>query len=341
MLIYAFSVINGEAVFDLTERKYSLNQTSYIYAYNEDGSLKELTRLHGEENRIWVNLEDMSEYLPKAVIAIEDQRFRKHHGVDWIRTVGVIVKPSNLGQGGSTITQQLIKNLTDEKQVTLSRKFNEILSALNLEKHNKKDDILEAYLNTIFLSNGCYGVRTAAETYFGKDVDKLNIAECACLASITQSPSKYNPLINPENNRQRQLLVLSEMLEQGLITKEQYDEAVAYKMVFTNSPDYKGSQVTGDDKDAQTNVIDSWYIDYVIKTVISDLQKQGYTYRRARNMIYGGGLKIYSAMDQNVQASLEDVYENYRRMPDESVQGAMAVMDYKGRVLGLVGGTGK
>ncbi len=341
MLIYAFSVINGEAVFDLTERKYALNQTSYIYAYNEDGSLKELTRLHGEENRIWINLEDMGEFLPNAIIAIEDQRFKEHHGVDWIRTIGVIVKPSNLGQGGSTITQQLIKNLTDEKQVTFSRKFNEILSALNLEKHNNKDDILEAYLNTIFLSSGCYGVRTAAEKYFGKDVDKLNLAECACLASITQSPSKYNPLINPDKNRERQLVVLSNMLEQKLITQEQYDEAVAYKMVFTNSPDYKGSQVTGSDEAANTNVIDSWYIDYVIKTVISDLQKQGYTYRRARNMIYGGGLKIYSAMDQNVQASLEDVYENYRKMPNKKVQGAMVVMDYKGRVLGLIGGTGK
>ena len=342
MLIYAINVVNGDAVFDLNERKHALSQTSFIYAYNDDGSLKELTRLHSEENREWINLEDVGPYLPEAFKAIEDKRFDEHHGVDWIRTVGVIVKPSNFGQGGSTITQQLIKNLTDENQVTVARKFNEILSALNLEKYNKKEEIMEAYLNTIFLSNGCYGVKTAAETYFGKDVNALNIAECACLASITKSPTLYNPLLNPEKNRDRQLDVLAAMLDQGRITQEEYDEAIAYEMVFTNSPNYQGSQVTGGGSESRTNVIDSWYIDYVMKTVIDDLQKAyGYNYRKAKNMLYGGGLKIYSAVDLEVQEAIEDVYENYRRMPDETVEGAMVIMNYEGRVLGLVGGTGK
>lgn len=342
MLIYAINVVNGDAVFDLNERKHALSQTSFIYAYNDDGSLKELTRLHSEENREWINLEDVGPYLPEAFKAIEDKRFDEHHGVDWIRTVGVIVKPSNFGQGGSTITQQLIKNLTDENQVTVARKFNEILSALNLEKYNKKEEIMEAYLNTIFLSNGCYGVKTAAETYFGKDVNALNIAECACLASITKSPTLYNPLLNPEKNRDRQLDVLAAMLDQGRITQEEYDEAIAYEMVFTNSPNYQGSQVTGGGSESRTNVIDSWYIDYVMKTVIDDLQKAyGYNYRKAKNMLYGGGLKIYSAIDLEVQEAIEDVYENYRRMPDETVEGAMVIMNYEGRVLGLVGGTGK
>lgn len=342
MLIYAINVVNGDAVFDLNERKHALSQTSFIYAYNDDGSLKELTRLHSEENREWINIEDVGPYLPEAFKAIEDKRFDEHHGVDWIRTVGVIVKPSNFGQGGSTITQQLIKNLTDENQVTVARKFNEILSALNLEKYNKKEEIMEAYLNTIFLSNGCYGVKTAAETYFGKDVNALNIAECACLASITKSPTLYNPLLNPEKNRDRQLDVLAAMLDQGRITQEEYDEAIAYEMVFTNSPNYQGSQVTGGGSESRTNVIDSWYIDYVMKTVIDDLQKAyGYNYRKAKNMLYGGGLKIYSAIDLEVQEAIEDVYENYRRMPDETVEGAMVIMNYEGRVLGLVGGTGK
>lgn len=347
MLIYAVNVINGDPVFDLNEKKNSLSQTSFIYAYDEDGSLKELTRLHSEENREWINIEDTGEYLKYAFIAAEDKRFESHHGVDWIRTAGVILKPQNLGQGGSTITQQLIKNLTDENQVTIARKFNEILSALNLEKYNKKDDILEAYMNTIFLSSGCYGVKTAAAKYFGKDVDALNIAECACIAAITQSPTKYNPLLHPDKNRERQLWILGQMADKdnnfadGFITKEQYEEAVAYEMVFSNSPNYKGSQVTGGGKDTRTNVVDSWYIDYVIKTVISDLQKEyGYNYRKAKNMLYGGGLKIYSAVDLEVQAAIEDVYENYRKMPDETVQGAMVIMNYEGRVLGLVGGTG-
>lgn len=339
--IYGYSFVHGDPVFNLTEEKYSQNQTSFIYGYDSDGNQVELTRLHGEENRIWVDLDDMSPHLKDAFIAIEDQRFEKHHGVDWIRTIGVIVKPSNSGQGGSTITQQLIKNLTDEKDVTIVRKFNEILSALNLERNYSKDEIIEAYLNTINLSEGCYGVKTAAETYFGKDVSDLNIAECASIAAITQSPGKYDPLRKPENNRQRQLRILEEMLSQGFITQEEYDEAVAYEMVFTNSENYQGSQVSDSESGSNENKIDSYYVDYVVKTVLEDLQKMGYTERKAKSLLYGGGLKIYTAVDFDVQNALEDVYENYKRMPDETVQGAMVVMNYEGRVLGLVGGTGE
>ena len=339
--IYGYSFVHGDPVFNLTEEKYSQNQTSFIYGYDSDGNQVELTRLHGEENRIWVDLDDMSPHLKDAFIAIEDQRFEKHHGVDWIRTIGVIVKPSNSGQGGSTITQQLIKNLTDEKDVTIVRKFNEILSALNLERNYSKDEIIEAYLNTIYLSEGCYGVKTAAETYFGKDVSDLNIAECASIAAITQFPGKYDPLRKPENNRQRQLRILEEMLSQGFITQEEYDEAAAYEMVFTNSENYQGSQVSDSESGSNENKIDSYYVDYVVKTVLEDLQKMGYTERKAKSLLYGGGLKIYTAVDFDVQNALEDVYENYRRMPDETVQGAMVVMNYEGRVLGLVGGTGE
>lgn len=339
--IYGYSFVHGDPVFNLTEEKYSQNQTSFIYGYDSDGNQVELTRLHGEENRIWVDLDDMSPHLKDAFIAIEDKRFEKHHGVDWIRTIGVIVKPSNSGQGGSTITQQLIKNLTDEKDVTIVRKFNEILSALNLERNYSKDEIIEAYLNTINLSEGCYGVKTAAETYFGKDVSDLNIAECASIAAITQFPGKYDPLRKPENNRQRQLRILEEMLSQGFITQEEYDEAVAYEMVFTNSENYQGSQVSDSESGSNENKIDSYYVDYVVKTVLEDLQKMGYTERKAKSLLYGGGLKIYTAVDFDVQNALEDVYENYKRMPDETVQGAMVVMNYEGRVLGLVGGTGE
>lgn len=339
--IYGYSVVHGDPVFNLTEEKYSQNQTSFIYGYDKDGNEVEITRLHGEENRIWVNLDDMSEYLPNAFIATEDQRFLKHSGVDWIRTIGVIVKPSNKGQGGSTITQQLIKNLTDEDDVTVVRKFNEILSALNLEKNYDKNEIIEAYLNTISLSEGCYGVKTAAEKYFGKDVSDLNVAECACIAAITQYPSRYNPLRNPEKNRQRQLWILEQMLQQGYITEQEYNDAIAYEMVFTNSENYQGSQITDSKEGANENKIDSYYVDYVIKTVIDDLQKMGYTKKKARALLYGGGLKIYTAVDFEVQEAMEDVYENYRKMPDETVQGAMVVMNYEGRVLGLVGGTGK
>ncbi|MBE6720575.1 MAG: hypothetical protein E7571_08005 [Ruminococcaceae bacterium] len=348
IVIYAFSVINGDAVFDLDKEKYSQNQTSFIYGYDDEKQTKlvEITRLHGEENRIWLSKDEMPKALPYAFIACEDERFETHEGVDWKRVGGVILVSGNKGQGGSTITQQLIKNLTDQNDVTFVRKFNEILSALNLEKHYSKDEIIEAYLNTIYLSHGCYGVRTAAETYFGKDVENLNVAECACLAAITQYPSRYDPLsnpdqINPENNKSRRLWILSKMQEKGFITKAEYDEAVKYEMVFTNSKGYKGSTVKSKNKKKTKETINSYYTDYVIDEVIADLQKMGYSAKKARDMIYGGGLKIYSAIDFDVQESIEDVYENYRRMPDETVQGACVVMDYKGRILGIVGGTGK
>lgn len=341
VLAYGISVVNGDVVFNLEEEASSQNQTSIIYQYNRKGKLEEVTRLHGEENRIWLESSEMTPYLAKAFIAIEDERFEKHHGVDWIRTVGVIVKPSNSGQGGSTITQQLIKNLTDENDVTFVRKFNEILSALNIEKHYDKEQIMEAYLNTIYLSHGCYGVKTAAETYFGKDVKDLNLSEVACLAGITQYPTRYDPLINPENNEAKAKRILKKMLENNFISQEQYDEAIAYKMVYTNSPEYKGSQIKKTNKKSTKNKVNSYYTDFVIDQVISDLQSAGYSSKKAKNMIYGGGLKIYSAVDEDVQESIEDVYEKYRKMPDETVQGACVVMDYKGRILGMVGGTGK
>ena len=340
--IYGYSVVYGDPVFDLTEEALSQNQTSFVYGQDGD-NIVEITRLHGEENRIWVDLEEMSPYMRGAVIATEDKRFEKHHGVDWIRTIGVMVKPSNSGQGGSTITQQLIKNLTDDNAVTYVRKFNEILRALNLERNFSKDQILEAYLNTIYLSNGCYGVKTAAERYYGKDVSNLNAAECAALTAITKAPTYYDPLQNPENNRVRQEWILGEMNSKELkfLTDEEYKEAMDYKMVFTNSKDYKGSQLKDNNSKKDRDDITNYYVDYVITAVQEDLQKMGYTKKKAHDMVYGGGLKIYSAIDFDVQESLEDVYENYKRMPDETVQGAMCIMDYEGRVMGIIGGTGK
>lgn len=342
LFVYGYSIVHGDVVFNLDDEASSQNQTSFIYGYDDNNEPVEITRLHGEENRIWLDIDDMTPYLSKAFIATEDERFEKHHGVDWIRTIGVMVKPTNSGQGGSTITQQLIKNLTDENDVTFVRKFNEILSALNLEKHYSKDQIMEAYLNTIYLSHGCYGVKTAAETYFGKDVKDLNIAECATLAGITQFPTKYDPLLNPENNKKKQEYILGKMKSNNFITEEEYEEAKNYKLVFTNSPDYQGSQVSNNGNDSDdSSSINSYYTDYVIDEVIEDLQNAGYSAKKARSLIYGGGLKIYSAVDFTVQSAIEDVYENYRKMPDETVQGACVIMDYKGRVLGMVGGTGK
>ena len=341
---------HGELAINLDDYKANQNQTSFIYAYNSKNELVEMAQLHGEENRIWVDLDQMPEHLKNAFICLEDKRFEKHHGVDWLRTFGAATGLST--GGGSTITQQLVKNITRDKSVTVVRKFKEIERALNLEQNYSKDTILEAYLNTLYLGNGCYGVQTASETYFGKDVSELNLAECATLAVITKAPTTYNPLLNPESNKARQELCLEYMLENDAITKEEYEEAVNYKLVFTNSEDYVPkagkTKATTEDKNDEKEYQD-FYVDYVIKTVCKDLMsKYGYTYRQAMELINYGGLKIYSAANLDVQSVLNTVYSNRIAFDKEAdtaehpaAQSAATVMDYEGRIVGIVGQAGE
>lgn len=352
VLVSSIVYVKGDLVVNLDEYKANQNQTSFVYAYDKSGATVELARLHGEEDRVWVDLDDMSPYLKEAFIALEDTRFMKHHGVDWIRTFGVIIKPKNIGQGGSTITQQLIKNITNNKEVTIVRKYREILMALNLEENYDKDVILEAYLNTLYLGSGCYGVKTASEKYFGKDVSELDAAECACLAVITKAPTKYNPLLNPEENLKRRNHCLKLMYDEGkgCLNEEEYNAATTENLIFTNSPDYVPSDKIKDTKTAneEEKVINSFYVDYVIQAVRDDLMdKYGYSKQQATNQIYYGGLKIYTAVDLDVQATLEDVYVNRKSFPDmvskkdgSKVQSAMTIMDYQGRIVAMVGQAG-
>lgn len=350
VLINVIMKINGDLIINLDEYKNNQNQTSFIYATDSEGKTVEIARLHGEENRVWVDLDDMSPYMEKAFIALEDKRFKEHNGVDWIRTVGVIVKPQNIGQGGSTITQQLIKNLTNNKEVTFVRKFNEIITALNLEENYEKEPIIEAYLNTLYLGSGCYGVKTASEKYFGKDIADLNAAECAVIASITQAPTKYNPLLNPEENRKRQVECLEKMFASGFLTQEELDAAKEYKLIFTNSDDYVPSpEMEQTVAKNEEDTINSFYVDYVIQCVRDDLMEEyGYSKQQATDQIYYGGLKIYAAVDLDVQESLENVYVNRKGFPElksdktgDLVQSAMTIMDYNGRVVAIVGQAGE
>ena len=176
---------------------YTMNQSSIIYYQDrETGEWVEFQTLHGEENRILVKFDDLPDYLWQATVAIEDQRFFEHKGVDWQRTISaagnMFLKAKNT-YGGSTITQQLLKNLTGEDEGTVKRKVTEIFRALEFEKKYSKNQILEMYLNAIYLGKNCYGVQTAAQYYFGKDVGELDLAECACLIAITNNPSLYGP----------------------------------------------------------------------------------------------------------------------------------------------------
>ena len=347
VLGYMVWFTNGEVAIDLNEYQANQSQTSIIYAYDENGEKFELQRLHGDENRIYVGLDEIPDHLQKAFIALEDARFPTHKGVDWIRFVAVFVK-DRLSTGGSSITQQLVKNITGDREPNFGRKFHEICNALNLEKNFSKDEILEAYLNTLYLGGGCYGVKTACEKYFGKDVSEINVAEAACIASITKAPYTYNPLINPEENRDRQVnKCLKAMLDEGYITQAEFQEAVNYKMIFTNSPEYVAKEVEKEEDNSAKNEVWSFYIDFIVDTLVDEfMEKYDMSERQATQKIYYGGLQIYAALDVNAQAIVEDIYTNRKTFPNESgkdvqAQSAMTIMDYSGRVVAICGEAGE
>jgi len=226
---------------------YDLARTSFIYYVDEGGDIQQLQQIYTATDRQWASLEEIPQAMVDAAVAIEDKRFYEHQGVDWITTVKACLNMFFGGDeqfGGSTITQQLVKNLTQEKSVTVQRKVMEIFRAQSFEKLYDKDLILEYYLNEIYLGRGCYGVKSAAAEYFGKELQSLTVAECASLISITNNPSLFNPYSQnvfeyegeetdgAARNRSRQLKVLYQMLEQGYLTEEEYREAVDQEMIF-------------------------------------------------------------------------------------------------------------
>ena len=326
--------------------------------YNQDPDTGEWvmyqTLYLNSENRIWTDLEDIPKYLQKAAIAIEDKRFEKHHGVDWKGTTRAIVYTlfgKNV-QGGSTITQQLVKNVTGDNEVTVKRKITEIYRALELEKRYEKDEILEAYLNEVFFGQSCYGVVTASRMYFNKDVSDLTLAECASLMGITNNPSMYDPTLSSwtrENNRERQLTILGAMLEQGKISQEEYDEAKAEDIVFSNgftiSGKYVGSDGTATDPEPEEPTTDdtespedeeepaikgrySWFTEAMIGDVADALvEKYGITdkvrdngttytaYEQAWDMVHGKGYKIYTTQNPKYQKIAEDVCYDLSNIP--------------------------
>lgn len=335
---YVYSIISNTEELDISNFK--MNFTSFVYYTDpETGDLVEMDRLYDNENRIWVGYDQIPQYMKDAVVAIEDERFYSHKGYDTKRIIGAVfntLKKGDYGYGASTITQQLVKNLTGEDDVNIERKIQEIYRAVKLEKKYSKEDILELYLNTIYLSQQCNGVQSAANVYFDKDVSELTLAECASLAGITQYPSLYDPIVNPQKNKEKQELVLSKMLELGKISQAEYDAAIHEKLIFAN-------------KDAEETVIlsNSYFVDTVIDEVLRDLQSEyGYTRQVALKMLYSGGLQIYTTVDINVQKTLESIYADNNNFPKETgeaqPESAAVVIDpATGNIVGLVGGRGE
>ncbi len=324
---------------DLNIASADLNYSTQIFAPGAEGKVEVIYTLHGAQNREWVSYDEIPDYLKKAIVAIEDERFWTHRGVDWKRTLSAgvhLLSGFSSSYGGSTITQQLIKNITGNDEVTVQRKIQEILRAMELEKHMSKEEILELYLNTISLSQGCYGVQTAAKVYFGKDVSELTLAQCASIAGITNLPSYYDPFVYPEHNIARQKDILWKMHELGVITDAEYEAAKNEELIFLRD---------NEEEEEAPEAVQSYFIDLVIDSVIRDLQNQlGYSKEVATRLLYSGGLQIYTTMDAKVQSTLEKVYtdsSNFQRLQGiTQPQSAMIVYSTDGDILGVVGGRG-
>lgn len=367
--------------YDLNLRDMETKFTTLVYGYDEEGQEIELKRIASEQNRIWVNYEDISPNLIHAVIATEDKRFYEHQGVDWRRTVfslgADVLNLSRAGEGGSTITQQLIKNLTGDDEVSWERKLREIFRALSLEKKYTKTDILESYLNNIGWGGMNYGVGAASQYYFGKEAKDLDIAEAAILASMIKNPSKRSPYIDLENCKVHQEDTLYYMYEQGYINTDEYEAAIKEKVKFAGTvygdafgytdPNSIVSTTPVEDPDNENpdddpdenyeayhwsdyEVSQDWYLDAAIDQVYADYAElKGISYTSARKEISNGGYKIFINEDMRIQKMLEEKYKDPsfvmysydKNAPEEKLcQSAFVIMDYTGTVVALVGGLG-
>ena len=343
LFVYLKKNIEFEVDLDIYRNVKSDNITKFYYFQNGVEDIESAVELEGSaiynvEKQMYAKYDEIPADLRNAFVAIEDKRFYKHSGVDWYRTAGAVLnyifKFRNTF-GASTITQQLVKNVTGNDEYEIERKIQEIFSALDLEEKMEKDEILEIYLNVINLSQGCIGVKAGAKTYFSKELSELTLTECVCLAAITNSPTYYDPYLNPENNKARRQLIFDQMLSLGYISIDQYNECYDADVELNMS------------KDLVAQKINSWYIDMVIEDVCNDLCEQyEYTRAQASSLVYGGGLNIYTLQEPEIQKILESYYSNEQNFPDSNAeiktQSAMIIIDpYNGAILGVVGARGE
>lgn len=353
--IYVIDFINGDAnIIDLNHLKVS--QTSVLYGKSPDGSFVEVNRIKSGANTIWANFADIPQDMKDAVVATEDKRFYTHDGVDFRRTLGAFanyvknkLSPGSAQEyGGSTITQQLIKNINgdiyDRSELV---KLQEIIGSMHVDRNYSKDIILEAYLNVIGLHFQINGVGAGAKYYFGKEISELALDECVALSVISKSPSGYNPIDNPEENQKRRRYAYDEMLEQGYITQAEYDKYYDKELVVTKKA------ATAQKKSATQ----SYFVDAAIEEIIADLQKEyNYSYDYAKQMLYTSGYQIYLTMETKTQDILEDYFEdlsnfytenqgktnaNGYRVADHVPDAAyMVIMNYDGDIVAVVGDKG-
>ena len=359
---------------DLDIAGYELEQNSYLYYVDSNGQIQKYQDIFAKTSSSWANIEDIPEDMVHAAVAIEDHRFYEHQGVDWVTTIKACARMffGDDSVGGSSITQQLIKNvlLTEDEaadDVTVQRKVLEIFRAVQLEKRYDKEDILELYLNFIYLGQGCRGVRSAAAAYYGKEVENLTAAECASIIGITNSPTYYDPYQNPENNEKRKENILWVMNKYGWLTDEEYQEALGQELVLKNGIDLADSMAFCKNKECNYKGIVStlpkennkyycpkcgqvvpvvedgsqsnytWFADTVLEDVAKALaEKNNMTWNSATKdlmmqQIQRGGYHIYTTIDVDVQKQVDNIYTDLSKIPDtrggQQLQSAIVVID--------------
>jgi penicillin-binding protein 1A len=318
----------------------NLEQTSFVY----DKDNNKIGSFSDSQNRVLVKYKDIPQSVIDAVVAIEDERFFSHKGVDIKRTAAAIatyiLNGGDSNFGGSTITQQLIKNISDDDEKSWVRKIREWYRAFNIETVLSKEEIFTSYVNTIYLGDGCYGIQAASQNYFGKPVSEVDLAQSAILAAIIQSPEATNPYRSDEAKEkllERQKVVLDKMLSLGKITDEEYEEAVAEEIKFEKA----------DDEDDSSGEVQSYFVDAVFEAVLQDLmEEKDINEATATILLYTGGYNIYTTMDSKVQSVIDSAYANDTLFYEDSdgayMQSAMVVIEQStGNVVGLIGGAGE
>ena len=338
-LMYVRANLTSEL--DVNPADFSMSLSSVIYYIDpETKREKELVTLQSTEFRRWVDYNDIPTHMIDALVAIEDHRFFRHNGVDWYRTAGAFMNMF-LGMrdtfGGSTITQQLIKNLTNEDDTTVQRKLTEIFRAIEYERQHEKEEILELYLNLVYFGHGCYGIGAAADYYFSKEVPDLTLAESAAIIGITNNPSLYSPYADRKANKGRQEDILFRMYELGYIaTDQEFRRAVNETLNFKRGED-----------SSVTQVIYSWFEEAVIRDVTQDMMdKKNLSETAARRMLYTRGYKIIATIDPDMQKIVDDMYTDVNMLPEvtgssQQLQSGIIIADpHTGEIKALSGGVG-
>ena len=355
---------------EISYEEMTMSLASTIYAQDGEGSWVPIQTLFAAEgNRELIEYEDVPKHLVDALVAIEDKRFWEHQGVDWLGTAASIRDTLFHGntRGGSTITQQVLRNITEDDEVTVKRKFREIFRALEFEKVTRKEDIITEYLNRVYFGAGCDGIQTAAKTYFGKDVSELDLAESACIVGITNNPSLYDPFRKAEFvqddgsiktprdfNKKRQEIILDQMCDQGYIDEATRDAAKAEKLLFTDTPEYRAKygdpeEAAGEEggEAADTRNVYSWYVDAAINDAAELVaEARGISVKEATQNLYRSGYHIYLAQDLSIQEIVDEVYldlDNFNIPSPTGAQldSAITIVDpYTGDVVAMAGGVG-